>query len=101
MAAETIVQAMGRPTAAARERALHAYPTALEGRLRRLLHAGPRVREADRQPQRHEARDASRAPASDPHEVHPEAARPTSPIPVTETPLTTLINALTKVVPAA
>ena len=44
LAAEIVAQALARPDAAGRERALAAYPDGAEGRLRRLLHARPAVR---------------------------------------------------------
>ena len=74
IAADVIVQAHARATPAQRELALHALPEGPQGHLRRLLHAGPRLREAHRQPEGHEDRDAARpdAPAAD--EVHAEDA---------------------------
>ncbi len=50
IAARTIVQALARPTAAGAELVLQSYPKRAEGCLRRLLHSGPSVREADRPP---------------------------------------------------
>ena len=52
IAAEVIAQALARPTAAGRERALAALPARRSRQtLRRLLHARARVREAHRRPQ--------------------------------------------------
>ena len=64
LAAEIIAQALARPTAEARERALAGLPADAEGRLRRLLHGRPGVREADRRRPRDEAGDPSRAAPS-------------------------------------
>ncbi len=52
MAAEVIVQALGRPTAAQRERALHDYPRVLKESVRRLLHDRADLREGHRGPAR-------------------------------------------------
>ncbi len=61
-----------RPTP--RERALHRLPGHPQGRLRRLLHARPGVREAHRRPARHAVRHEVRPAAPDPDALHPEAA---------------------------
>ena len=61
LAAEVIAQALARPTAGSRERALQAYPQTLKAALRRLLHARPAVREGHRQRPGHEAGHPARA----------------------------------------
>ena len=66
MAADTIVQALARPDGArTREGARRIRRRARRG-VRRLLHAGPGLRQDDRQPHLHEAG----------HEVRPAAHRP-------------------------
>ena len=65
IAADVIVQAHARATPAQRELALRALPEGPQGHLRRLLHAGPRLREADRQPEGHEDGGAARADPPD------------------------------------
>ena len=60
MAAETIVQALGRPTADARERALEAYPAALKDAYGGYYTLGRVFVKLIGNPERHEARDPAR-----------------------------------------
>ena len=62
------------PTADARERALAGLPAGARSDVRRLLHARPGLREADRQPGGHEAGDPARPAAPDADAVHAQAA---------------------------
>ena len=85
----------------ARERALHAYPTRADGRVRRLLHARRHLREADRQARRHAAATRARAAAPDADALHAEAAgQPHRPA-RTATRWTGSSTALTRIAPAA
>ena len=74
LAAQVIAQALARPDAAGAERVLMAYPQALQGRLRRLLHSRAQVRSGDRQPEGHAVRDQARDAAPGADEVHAEVA---------------------------
>ncbi|CAM5309653.1 hypothetical protein SVIOM342S_03244 [Streptomyces violaceorubidus] len=75
IAADVVVQAHARATPApARDRAA-ALPARPEGHLRRLLQAGPRLREAHRQPEGHADRGAARPDPPGADEVHLEDAR--------------------------
>ena len=63
LAAESVLQALGRPEGASREAALHGYVTAMKDHLGRLLPAGRHLLHADRQAGGDEDRDPARPAA--------------------------------------
>ena len=69
LAADVIAQALRRPTAYSREKALADYPRAAQAGVRRLLHDGPRLREAHREPRDHAALHAAGLSRPDADEV--------------------------------
>ena len=73
--ARTIAQALARPRRAETERVLAGYPHALSQDVRRLLHARPRLREADRPARADALRHQARHVAARPDAVRPQAAR--------------------------
>ena len=84
-----------------RERALHGYPRLLKDAYGGYYTLGPGLREADRQPRGHEVRHPARPAAPGADALHPEAARPTSPTRAAVMPIDRLINAMSKLAPAA
>ena len=74
LAADVVVQALARHGEASRAGSAQPTRRRCGTRRGRVLHVGPGLREADRQSQRHEARDPARTAAPDPHEVRTQAA---------------------------